>query len=799
MMNSTSVEAANLRLFTKTSGFSSQLKWIMLGVSATALLLALPAYAQSADPEDAPKAVTGKIEIVIVTAQKKKENLQKTPVSVSALSALALQEKGVSTLQDLSASVPGFVVASTVNYGSAPLSIRGVGGANGGGNVFADEPVAVYVDDAVIGRLRMSTADLLDIGGVEVLRGPQGTLYGRNSTAGAILIHSAEPTRHVYGYAKATLGSFGTEKFAAAVSGPLTSDGSLLGRLAVSSSKSDGFGINSFDGSHIGGSKNLSSRGYLKWHPVEGLTFDLIAEHVDMQSNPALIAVSDVSQLKSASNPTGTNTVYPYTLRSNLNALIKSNHFAQTINTFTKTKGSSLTLKGNLDLGHGYNLTSISNYRDWYQNGQQDSTVTGVVPVLPIFVTGSAPAVGYNKAHNVDSQFSEEVRLSYDNKGKWTWMLGGFLWQEKNKIAPISIFNYLAGPGGAGTDVTFNAGQTTQAWALFANATYQATDKLSLTFGGRYSEEKKAFYDYQTVSVINTFDPPGPAIFVPGQTLAVLSTTPSASWHNISPRIVANYQFTSAIMGYASYSKGFKSGGFNAFNATPASAFKPEGIAASEVGLKSDLYDHSVRLNLAAFNYDYTNLQVRTPVPTGGVGIETADAAYSRGIEAEGNWYVTKDFRIDANLSYLNAKFTKGLISGVPAASFVFGTNPTVVKEDIAGNHLSRAPEWQGSLSGRYSWNIPAGQLTLVGNYRYQGDEYFLETEQAQPTYHAKAWSQIDTRLTLASSSDHWDLSAYVNNLTDQRHLSQVTAFFALPVASVNEPRSIGLQLNVKY
>jgi iron complex outermembrane receptor protein len=770
----------------------------LAGVAPAALAGA--AFAQAAP---ASVAQAGLIEEVVVTAQKREERLQDVPVAVSALTAQALVEKNVATLQDLSASVPGLVVASNTNFGSAPISIRGVGGANGGGNVFADEPVAVYVDGAVVGRLRMSTADLLDIGGVEVLRGPQGTLYGRNSTAGAVLLRSAEPTADPSGFARFTIAEHGTYKATGAVSGPLNASGSLTGRFAAGYSDSEGWAHDA-DGSTIGGSNSASVRGFLRWKPTDTLRLDLIAEHVDMKVRPALIAVSDVSNFRdAAANPTGSNVVLPYTPRPNLRRLLDDNQFALG-KTFTKTRGDNITLKGDLELG-SLTLSSISNFRSWAQRGAQDSDGTLVDPPTPLFVTGDVPSIGENDGHFVDSQWSQELRLASNGGGPLEWMVGAYVYDEKNKISPIRIRNYLAGPGtapgfGSGTEVTFNAAQNTWAWALFANATYEVTDRLSATLGGRYSHEEKDFINRQIVKTINVFDPPGPTIFPAGTPLAALSADLSDSWSNFSPRVVVDYKFTPAIMGYASYSKGFKSGGFNAFNASPAStSFKPEQISAIELGLKSDLFDRRLRLNLAAFDYDYTNLQVRTPVPTGGVGIETADKAVSRGVELEANWAVSQAFRIDANVSWLDAKFKEGTVSAVQVSSFVFGANPAVVAENVAGNRLSRAPEWQGAINGRYTWETGLGAVTAQGSYRYQGGVFFLETQQNQPTFHEGPWSQVDARLALAASDGKWEVAAFGSNLLDDRHLSQITAFFALPNASVNEPRTFGLQLNLKY
>ncbi len=774
------------------TGFSPRPMRRRMGFCATTGLalavLTLPALAQDN---------AGVLEEIIVTAQKRRESIQDVPVAVSALTGESLAENNVRTLEDLSASVPGFSVAANVNYGSAPMSIRGVGGANGGGNVFADEPVATYVDDAFVGRLRMSTADLVDIGSVEVLRGPQGTLYGRNSTAGAVLLRSAAPTEGTEAYLNSSYASFNEKKLAGAVSGALNDDATLQARAAFGWSDRDGWAKNSLGG-HIGGGDSFTGRLYLRALPAEGLQVDLIGEYISSHIEAATIAIADVSAFRDAtSNPTGTNLVYPYTQRPGLDGLVDNNRFAQNVPTYSDVTGRNATLKLEWDLD-AFVLNSISNYREWDLKGQQDSDGTAIDPPTPAFVTGDVPNIGDNDGHLIDSQWSQELRLSSGADSALDWILGAFLYHEDNRIDPIRIRNWLAGPGGAGTLVTFNARQKTDSWALFADASYDLTPALTVKLGARYSHEEKDFTNNQTVVTLNQFDPPGPTFFAAGATLAAPPRfTTTESWNNFSPRAVLQYQFTDKVMAYGSYSKGFKSGGFNAFGLN--AAFKPETIEAFEGGVKSTLLNGAARLNLAAFHYDYRNLQVRTPVPTGGVGIETADAATSKGFEIESVWYPADGLRLDANIAYLDARFDKGSISSVQVASFVFGTNPPVVKEDISGNRLTRAPKWQFSLTARQDWDLDVGNLSAQVGYRYQSSVFFLETQQDKPTYRGDGWSTWDARIALKPGDSNWELAAFVQNITDERHFSQVTSFFGLPNGALNEPRKIGVQVNWKY
>ena len=741
----------------------------------------------------------GGLEEIVVTAQRRDERLQDVPVAVSVVSGDFLVENQVRTLQDLGATVPGLVVTNSVNYGSAPLSIRGIGGANGGGNVFADEPVAVYVDDAYVSRLRLSTADLIDIGGIEVLRGPQGTLYGRNSTAGAVLIRSAEPTADLSGRASIGYDSIDTFRVQGAISGALDTAGTLTARVAGGFSDRGGWGSNR-SGPQLNTGRDWQLRVFLRYRPTEALTVDLIGDVSYSRSEPGTIAISDISNLRDeTSNPTGSNTVFPYVARADLDAVRDNNRYDLNFRNYSRTRGRNLT--GRITYAFdAATLSSVTNYREWDQIGSQDSDGTGVNPPNPAFVGGPPITnIGNNFTRADDSQFSQELRLASNGESAFSWLVGGYYFVENNRVDPVSITNNLAGPGGGGTLVTFTADQTTRNWAAFANASYALTDTLKLSLGGRYSEESKRFFDTQLVTLIRQFDPPGPALFTAGQ---VLLAPPVLDLRrkdkNFSPRVVLDCKATPDTLLYASYSKGFKSGGFNVFRGNNP-IFGPENIDAYEIGIKTDL-NSMVRVNASAFRYDYRDLQVRTPVPSGGVGIESAAAARSQGIEVEATIAPMRGLRFDANASFLDAKFQRGALSTVQAQSYVFGTNPAVGFENIAVNRLTRAPKFQFALNGRYGWDVGSTyKASVQGSLRHQSSVFFLETQQQSPTFRERAWDEVDARIGFGDRAENWTVSVYVKNAFDDRHFSQVSAFFGLPNGALNDPRRFGAQLDVAF
>ena len=615
-----------------------------------------------------------------------------------------------------------------------------------------------------------------------------------------MLIRSAAPTKELSGKFEASATTLDEYRVQAAVSSALDGEGRIKARLSGGYSARGGWGTNSFGGKDLNRGEDWQVRAFIQLEPVDGLVIDLIGDKSYSKSFPGTINISDVSNLRDQNtNPGGSNIVFPYTLRPDLASVLENNRFSLNFPTFTTIKGANITGRANWDLG-SVTLTSVTNYREWQLAGTQDSDGTAVDPPNPPFVTGLIDNLGNNSNSNTrDQQWTQELRLASNGDGPLTWLLGAYYFDEKNSVTPITISNLLAGPGGAGTLVTFNSSQRTKSWAGFANISYEIFDGFKLSVGGRYSEEKKDFFNSQLVQVINTFDPPGPAVFVPGQ---VLLAPPNLNLNrkdtDFSPRVVVDYKPSANTLIYASYSQGFKSGGFNAFRGNTV-AFNPERSDAYEIGLKTEI-SRQLRVNVSAFRYDYRDLQVRTPVPSGGVGIESAAKAKSQGFEVEASMFPVDGLRFDANLAYLDAKFVEGTLSAVQVQSFVLGTNPPTVAENVAGNTLTRAPKWQVGFSGRYSWDVSQGmKATVQGSIRHQSKVFFLETQQQAQTYRGQAWETVDARLALGDPDDKWEVSLFAKNLTNNRHFSQITAFFGLPNAALNEPRKFGIQFSAKY
>lgn len=734
--------------------------------------LSLPTWSQEAGekPEH--------LEEMVVTSQRREEKLQEVPQSVTPIDAEYLDDHEVRTLQDLNGTVPGFVTTNSVAYGAAPLSIRGIGGANGGGNLFADEPVAIYVDGVYIGRLTFTTADLMDIEMVEVLRGPQGTLYGRNSTAGALLVRSARPTQETEGYLNLNYSDPEFSRITGAVSGPII-EGKLTGRLAVGYGDRGAWGQNPA-GPDLGNSEDLTIRGILEWKPSDSSVISLILESQERDGRPATIQVADLSNPFQAS---------PYTLRGDLDARIDDDQFALNDQNSIDASSDSLTLEGSWQLGNT-DLDLVLGYRDQSFIGTQDSDGTE----LQLFD---------NNGDLESEQFSAELRLASGTDSAFSWIIGAYTLQEENSMT-FDIRNHN-GFFTLGTEARFDASQDLDASAFFADMSYQVNDQFSVTLGGRYSVEDKSFRNDQIVYILHGGTVPEFVPNIGGLTLPAgftfLDPPPfedEDDWSDFSPRAVLNYQTQGNDLLYFSYTQGFKSGGYNGFGLAPS--FDQEDVNAFELGYKYDSPDRRFRLNAAAFSYDYSDLQVRLGVPTGGVEIQNAAAADIQGLELETMALLGDYWRLNANLSWLDATFKEGVLRQVPIGlEFAMGAPIPLEPVDVSGNHLSRAPEIQAYLSLGRSVILENFSLEFWASARHQDDVFFLESAQDQPTFREDAWTEMDVQLGLTPHRGSWQITLFGRNIGDERHITQVTQLGAFPSAALNDPARWGLKLDMRF
>jgi len=741
-----------------------------------------PAVAVSA-PMAQPQS-SGLTEI-IVTAQRRKERLQDVPIAVSSLSSTVMTNQNVHTLMDMTARVPSLVTTTSAGYGGAPLSIRGIGGANGGGEFLSDEPVAVYIDGVYVARLSVATSDLVDLDSIEVLRGPQGSLYGRNATAGAVVLTTKRPTDAFEGQVQADGDSLKDARVQGVVSGPIMGD-KVLGRLAAAYATLGGFGVNVLSGKPVNDGRDFTLRGSLRLLPTDRLTVDLTAETFDQHFQPGLFRVAKL---------TGGPADSPYILRPDFQSALSDSQFeaSEEVNNHITTNAVTVIADLRED---AFTLNSTAGYRTFDVDGLADSDNAS-----PADLTGFPALRSYSDARLRNSQLSEEIRVSSPSTStRFTWMAGLYYIHEQNAVDPFEIYNNAA-YFKLGTDATFRAFQTSNAAAAYADVGYELVKGLTFRLGGRYNYDEKSFTDAQQVlTLAGGFSPAlGKAVPAGFAVTAPPTYDANADFHNFSGRAVLDYKVSRNLMVYASFSQGFKSGGFNAF--ALASAFRPETINAYETGVKSEMWDRRLRVNADIFQYNYDNLQVRLPVPTGGVNIQNAASALVRGAEFETTAIPIEHLQLGLNATYLDAHFTSGQLPEVPPnALFAFGANIPLQTVNIAGNTLSRAPKWQIGLTADYGVPVPGDETVTVGmSYRYQSKQYFLETDQSAPTFQSGAWSELGAHVTLAKVHDRWGVTAYAENILNERTLTQISPLSAYPEGTMNPPRRVGVRMVMNF
>ncbi len=797
------------------------------------MALSVSLSAQGSDNEDT------EVERILVNAQLRQELPQEVPISLSAMNANMLEKENIGSLQDLAGSIPSVVVSESVSYGNAPISIRGIGGPTGGGSLLTEQPVAVYVDGVYVRALGQAVSDFLDVDMLQVLRGPQGTLYGRNSTAGAILLTSKRAVDYLEGSAKIGIAQYDRTQFSGVLNIPLI-EGELAARAAVSFTDGGDWAKNTVDSREFGGSDSSLARLSLRYTPTDNLTIDLIGDVSKGKNRPATLQLSTASL----------NTVIPGlpvqlyggepTARRSDYAALRDARQVQIIGEqSSETESENATLYIDWRLDNDITLTSISGYRHFHVDGIQDTTpwLTGALPGLTgseswnsltgTFGEGmmsessqyststSALVLGWNRSIQDTKTWSQELRLA-GNSGALTWVSG--LYAAKEKIdAEIQIINEQGGPpmlviptpgvvpgSVAGLNLNFLTNQENTVLAAFADATYDVSDKVSVTAGLRYSHDEKEAYLENSTQTLRT------SVVDNLNTGTVATCTKSActeSFSQFTPRAVLRYTPQQDHMFYVSYSKGFTSGGFNNFGDISGEAedrpllVDSETISNIELGTKNFLFDRAVTLDLSLFHSTYENLQIRQAVNTGGVAIVNVPEAEIMGLETSSTWNATDNLKVQFNLSHLNTEITKGNLYGFPDdfGYVSLGSLQTPSAIDVSGRNLTRAPKWIGNVKTDYTWELLQGYATASMAFKFQSENAFSETNQSIPQYRGESWQVMDVSLSYESEGQNWVTSVYINNVFDDRFATQIVPFFNWPIATLNQPRTAGIKVQYSF
>ncbi len=715
---------------------------------ATAAAAPMMARAQAARPTaaSAPAAEAVGAEIV-VTAQKRAERLQDVPVAITALSAGQLAASNVTDLRQLVTVTPALRMDQTGIF--TQPTIRGVGSAVTGPG--ANSNVATYVDGFYQPSQAGNDFDLSNVTQVEVLKGPQGTLFGRNATGGAILVTTKDPGFTASGDAAVSYRSFNDVRGQLYVQTPLGDK--LAANLAVYERSSDGFKTDAVTGQHSAPVRTTDIRGKLLFEPTKDLKFVLTLQHANI-SDPIGAAYS-AWRGNSIGNEIPGAVVTTARAKTSFNDQPKN-----------QIQSDAVYLKSQYQMSWA-TLTSYTGYHKEKDKEVSDLDVSNA-PVFSAF---------WNQKQDT---FTQEFNLGSSGKGPLDWVVGAFYDHDKSGY-PHFFFN-TADVGGA-------QWVQTNAYAGFADATYQIVHNLYLTAGVRYSDEKQTF----------SYDSPLAPFVTPG-TPAVARY--AHTWTSVNERAVLRYKFSDDSNVYASYSNGFKSGAYNSLSWAPTPV-NPETIDAYEVGFKTA--QHGWRFDASAYYYDYKNLQFTAyqflPNGTSVIELENAAKATIYGADAQLTYNFTRDFDI-----HLGGAWTHGRYDSFPGAAtytpnsaviggttFLVGNTETVT--DAKGKTLVRAPDFTASIGADYKTDLPYGRLVLAGNVYFSSKVFFDPVNSlSQPGY-----ATLDLKATWVLPNDKWSVSVFGQNVTDTKYVTQLAPSGFGTGAIYGYPAVFGVEVGAKF
>jgi iron complex outermembrane receptor protein len=728
----------------------------------TITIAPVPAMAQTAPADTAQSTSNTQLDDIVVTAQKRSENLQNVPIAVTAISGDDLAARGVSDVQALARLVPN--VTFSDKNGEARINLRGLGFDNLWASS-AEPRVAYHVDGAYVAQSGDIFGTFYDIERVEVNRGPQGTLFGRNAVAGTVNVITKNPTDTLTGYLNAEVGNYSTANVDGAISGPL--GGGFSARIAFQTRNHSGYDYNVTNKVDINNLNTQSVRAKLKFDRGGSFSAVLSADYFRQRDRSGGI-------LLGVYNPATTPQLPPETMGGLVRDGNPRHDFSDTL-PINNRSSYGVALDAKLDLGNGFALTSLTSFRNSKFFYQTDIDLSSLAW---IFAQNSVSA----------NQYSEELRLNKDFK-RGNLVVGAYLFSEDYTAVvrdPVDavIFGAPTG-GGLRQGISFGGHVKTQAAAAFGQFTYELTDSTKLIAGARYSwEQKRKSGEY---IVFNFTDPYVPANdFVnagPGSDGKVI-------YRNFSPRVTLEQKVGAHQLIYVTFAKGFKTGGFNL--GQPQPSYAPESLTDYEAGFKLDLLDRKLRLNGAAFYYDYNNLQVTRTNNSTSV-IMNAARAKIYGVELEMTAVVARGLEIDAAGALLKTKFTS------------FDTEdpsrPQLGLLNLAGNRLPNAPKYTFTYGAQYSFDTGIGQITMRGDGRTISDVYFDQFNVSSNSERSK--TTLNASLSWQDANDRFSASLFARNLTNtlSKNGTFVYAGFAgYPLAgNYDPPRTYGFRFGVKF
>lgn len=770
---------------------SSKNKFLLTPISVSiAMLLPVCATADS----------TMFLEEVVVTAQKREQSLQDVPIALNAFNADFLRVTGAQNLDNLTQFTPG-LDATNLNVTQPTFAIRGIG--TGGLSIGTDPAVGIYMDGVYVGRSASSNTEFTDIERIEILKGPQGTLFGRNAAAGAIQIITQKPNQEFEGFVRGRLGNYNKVLGEAMVNTPIVQD-TLSGRFNLIGNKRDGYIDNAVGDAYLGGDdlgdeEYYGGRASFLWTPGDNTdlryTFDY--NKLDQQGPYAIGLNPNFSPTGVAGGDIGDVDIFGAVANDTLVSEENRELYANT-----------------LQLDHDFDwarMTAIGSYRSFESNARQDEDGLAAAPTV------------YLDTNNVEdnSQLYLELRFAGD-AGPVQWV-GGLSYYDEDgeQAAEVSttagslIRNLTSDPEtgnwttpdeatclalsalALGTSYSCSDGWTevmnneasTQSMAAFGDATWQIVDQFSLTFGLRYTRDEKEFSWYNPANTL-TGNPADDVIFDPttGASAAAAKTgwvRSDDSWSNVDPRVVLNYYPTEDLMLWASYANGYTAGGFNSLQV--GSNFDPEEVDNYELGMKSEWLDNKLRFNASIYQYYYKDKQdieqVDDGTPIAKYTTVTGDAE-GTGFEGELSWLPLSGLQLGLNYGYLDANWTDRIVNGI----------------DLDGEPLE-TPKQRLAFIFDYDWVLGGG-----GDILFHFDYSWTSARERNPSsedylidYETKddALKLSNARIAWVSPASAWQLALWAENLFDTEYAdgyNGIASDLNAPYVRRNKPRFYGIE-----
>jgi iron complex outermembrane recepter protein len=715
------------------------------------LMLASTALSPAALAQTAAEEQQG-LEEIVVTAQKREQSQKDVPISMSVLNADLIAESRTQELRDISRLVPNFSIQRQGAIDT--VFIRGVGG--GGRNVGFTTRAGVYVDGVYAGQFASINQDALDIERIEVLRGPQGQLFGRNTVSGAVSIVSAQPTGDLVGYVEAGYGNKDLIEVKGMINLPLAGDKVAL-RLSASHRERDGFTINLPTDSDLDNLNRDTGRAQLRADLSDTVRLDLSADYSRDKTNKAVgEAITDTFGTGPSPAPGAFDTPYNRIPLQDI-----------------EIAGGSATL--NFELSDTTTLTAISGYRwtDWVRSNDLD--------YIPLDFFG----FDFNDSFR---QFSQELRIGFGGDGPLTGVAGLYYFDEKAESRRVASagtdtgflpFGFVPGPIAA-----VNATVKSRSIAAFASVDWKLAPSVTVNLGGRFTSEKLKLRDYSTF---------GPVIFA-------LATIPDfddkRSESSFDPTIGVTFAASDAVNIYAKYARGFKSGGWNVDFVSVAQFadgidFTNESVNSFEAGLKAETPDRVLRFNLAGFYTSYNDYQINQFVDLGGgqtsIQLRNAAKVKSWGFEASAQAAPSDGLTLGGDIGYTNAKFDR----------FPNGGGPGV---DLDDRRLPYAPRFTASANAGYSVPIDAlgGTLRLSANWSYRSGSFSGAENIA--TQKIDSRHLVDGRVEVVGDASKWSVALWVRNLFDADYVdNRILDFFQTQLIERGEPRTFGISARIGF